>query len=113
LNTTATNLLTFNNGATTPGSTNTSFVNGPVRKVFNAAESFTFPIGVTGTGDEPLGISGAALNDDSLLNIYAVPQSSLAVYTPPILNVSLCDQWDTNKKLRPSANVGLNLVVGC
>ncbi len=64
LNTTLTNLLTFNKGATTPGSTNTSFVNGPVRKIFNAAESFTFPIGVTGTGDEPLGISGAALNDD-------------------------------------------------
>jgi hypothetical protein len=109
LNTTATNLLTFNNGATTPGSTNTSFVNGPVRKVFNAAESFTFPIGVTGTGDEPLGISGAALNDDFTAQYLRSAASALGATTPPILNVSLCDQWTLTKNSAPAANVGLTL----
>jgi hypothetical protein len=109
LNTTLTNLLTFNNGATTPGSTNTSFVNGPVRKTFNAAESFTFPIGVTGTGDEPLGISGAALNDDFTAQYLRSAASALGATTPPILNVSLCDQWTLTKNSAPAANVGLTL----
>jgi hypothetical protein len=109
LNTTGANLLTFNNGATTPGSTNTSFVNGPVRKVFNAAESFTFPIGVTGTGDEPLGISGAALNDDFTAQYLRSAASSLGGVTPPVLNVSLCDQWTLTKNSAPAANVGVTL----
>ena len=110
LNTTATNLLTFNNGATTPGSTNTSFVNGPVRKVFNAAESFTFPIGVTGTGDEPLGISGAtALNDDFTAQYLRSSATSLGGTISPILNVSRCDQWTLTKNSAPAANVSLTL----
>jgi len=110
LNTTATNLLTFNNGATTPGSTNTSFVNGPVRKVFNAAESFTFPIGVTGTGDEPLGISGAtALNDDFTAQYLRSSATSLGGTISPILNVSRCDQWTLTKNSAPAANVTLTL----
>jgi len=110
LNTTATNLLTFNNGATTPSSTNTSFVNGPVRKVFNAAESFTFPIGVTGTGDEPLGISGAtALNDDFTAQYLRSSATSLGGTISPILNVSRCDQWTLTKNSAPAANVSLTL----
>jgi hypothetical protein len=109
LNTTATNLLTFSNGATTSGSTNTSFVNGPVRKTFNAAESFTFPIGVTGTGDEPLGISGAALNNDFTAQYLRSSAFDLGGVTPPILNVSACDQWILTKNSAPAATVGVTL----
>jgi len=109
LNTTATNLLTFTNEATSSSTTNTSFVNGPVRKIFDAAESFTFPIGVTGTGDEPLGISGAALNDDFTAQYLRSAASSLGPTTAPILNVSLCDQWTLTKNSAPAANVGVTL----
>ena len=109
LNTTATNLLTFNNGATTPGSSNTSFVNGPVRKIFNATESFTFPVGVAGTGDEPLGITGAALNDDFTAQYLRSSATAMGGVISPILNVSRCDQWTLTKNSAPPANVGLTL----
>jgi type IX secretion system substrate protein len=102
-------LLTFNNGATTPGSTNTSFVDGPVRKVFNAAESFTFPIGVTGTGDEPLGISGAALNNDFTAQYLRSSATALGGVISPILNVSRCDQWTLTKNSAPAASVSVTL----
>ncbi len=109
LNTTLTNLLTFANGATTPGSLNTSFVDGPVRKVFNAAEIFNFPIGVTGTGNEPLGIIGAALNDDFTAQYLRSPASALGAPIPPLLNVSNCDQWILTKNSAPAANISLTL----
>ena len=109
LNTTLTNLLTFSNGATTPGSSNTSFVDGPVRKVFNLGESFIFPIGVTGTGDEPLGISGAAVNGDFTAQYLRSSAATLGGVTPPILNVSACDQWILTKNSAPAANVDVTL----
>jgi hypothetical protein len=110
LNTTAVNLLTFNNGATTPGSSNTSFVNGPVHKIFNATEAFTFPIGVTGTGDEPLGIAGStALNDDFTAQYLRSSAKALGGVTFPILNVSACDQWTLTKNSVPGANVNVTL----
>jgi hypothetical protein len=110
LNTTAANLLTFNNGATTLGSSNASFVNGPVRKIFNAAEAFTFPIGVTGTGDEPLGIAGStALNDDFTAQYLRSSAKALGGVNSPILNVSACDQWVLTKNSGPGANVSVTL----
>jgi len=109
LNTTLTNLLTFTNEATSSASSNTSFVNGPVRKIFDAAESFTFPIGITGTGDEPLGISGAGLNDDFTAQYLRSSAASLGPVTPPILNVSACDQWVLTKNSAPATSVGLTL----
>ena len=97
-------------GATTPGSSNTSFVNGPVRKIFNATEAFTFPIGVTGTGDEPLGIAGStALNDDFTAQYLRSSAAALGGVTPPILNVSACDQWILTKNSGPGANVSVTL----
>ncbi|PWU24319.1 hypothetical protein C5B42_00060 [Candidatus Cerribacteria bacterium 'Amazon FNV 2010 28 9'] len=109
LHTTLTKLLTFNAEATSSATTNTSFVNGPVRKIFDAAESFTFPIGVTGTGDEPLGISGAALNDDFTAQYIRSSATSLGPVTSPILNVSACDHWILTKNSVAAANVGLTL----
>jgi type IX secretion system substrate protein len=110
LNTTLTNLLTFNSEATSSASSNTSFVNGPVRKIFDAGESFTFPIGVTGTGNEPLGIpSGAALNDDFTAQYLRSSATALGGTLPPILNVSACDYWVLTKNSAPAANVSLVL----
>jgi len=109
LNTTLTNLLTFNNEATSSASTNTAFVNGPVRKIFDAAESFTFPIGVTGTGDEPLGISGAGQNDDFTAQYLRSSAAALGPVTPPILNVSACDQWVLTKNSAPATSVAVTL----
>ena len=109
LKTTSTNLLTFANGATTPGSSNTSFINGPARKIFNGTEPFTFPIGVAGTGDEPLGIAGAALNDDFTAQYLRTPATSLGGVTPPVLSVSNCDQWTLTKNSAPATSVSLTL----
>jgi hypothetical protein len=110
LNTTAINLLTFNNGATTLGSSNASFVNGPVRKIFNATEAFTFPIGVAGTGDEPLGIGGStALNDDFTAQYLRSSAAALGGVNSPILNVSACDQWVLTKNSGAGANVSVTL----
>jgi hypothetical protein len=109
LNTTLTNLLTFSNEATSSASTNTAFVNGPVRKIFDAAGSFTFPIGVTGTGDEPVGISGAGQNDDFTAQYLRSSAASLGPVTPPILNVSACDQWVLTKNSATATSVSLTL----
>ena len=104
-----TNLLTFNAGATTSVSSNTSFVNGPVRKIFNAAEAFTFPVGVTGTGDEPLGISGAAAGNDFTAQYVRSSARALGGVTSPVLNVSACDYWTLTKNSAPAASVSVTL----
>jgi hypothetical protein len=84
-------------------------VNGPVRKIFDAAGSFTFPIGVTGTGDEPVGISGAGQNDDFTAQYLRSSAASLGSVTPPILNVSACDQWVLTKNSATATSVSLTL----
>jgi hypothetical protein len=110
LTTTASNLLILNAGATTSPSSNTAYVNGPLRKVFNAAEAFTFPIGVSGTGDEPLGITGAAGGDDFTANYI---RGSATVLDPditaPIINVSGCDYWTLTKNSGAATSVNVTL----
>jgi hypothetical protein len=64
---------------------------------------------VTGTGDEPLGISGAALNDDFTAQYLRSSATSLGGVTPPILNVSACDQWVLTKNSGAAASVSLTL----
>lgn len=111
LNTSTTNLLTMNAGATCAGSSDASFVNGPVRKLFNNAESFTFPVGVNGTGNEPVTIAGiTAVGYDFTAEYKRVSATGLSnSYLAPILNVSACDHWTVDKNAGPAAGVSLTL----
>jgi hypothetical protein len=106
-----TNIISFNTGATTGVSSNASFVNGPVRKAFNNAESFIFPVGVTGTGDEPLSIGGiTAAGYDFTAEYKRVSATSLDLdMTLPVLNVSGCDHWLLDKNAGPAAGVNVTL----
>jgi hypothetical protein len=58
INTTATNLLTINTAGSVTGTSNASFVKGPVRYVGGSA--FTYPVG-KGTDYQPLSISSTAV----------------------------------------------------
>jgi hypothetical protein len=111
VNSTATNLLTFGAGATTGLSSNTSFVNGPVRKIFNSGETFSFPVGVTGTGDEPLTVDGiSAAGYDFTAEYSRVSATSLSSsYNSPVQFVSGCEHWNLDKNAGPAAGVNVTL----
>src|SRR6185369_5385020 len=100
----------LNAGATTTTSSNTAFVNGPVRKVFNAAETFIFPVGVTGTGDEPLTVGGATASDDFTAEYKRASARSLdPVVIAPIKNVSDCEYWTLDKNSGGATSVSVSL----
>ncbi len=110
LTTTAANLLSLLAGATTSVSSNTTYVNGPVRKVFSAAESFIFPIGVSGTGDEPLTVGGATAGDDFTAEYKRTSATSLDPdVNSPIKNVSACDHWTLDKNSGGATSVNVTL----
>lgn len=95
LTTTATNLLTLNAGATVAGSSNTSFVNGPMRKIGNTA--FTYPLGdvaVSGTPLHPLSITAsAAVGDGYVAQYRGVAQVSGAAKAATLATLSTCEHW--------------------
>lgn len=103
LNTSTTNLVTVSNGGSTTGASNSSFVNGPIVKVGNQA--FTFPVGVSGTGYVPIGISAPSTTTDAFLAQYNRSNASLlGVITAIGLNhVSYCDYWTLNHTAGTSA----------
>jgi hypothetical protein len=94
---TATNVLIFNNDATSSllasNATTTSYVSGPVRKVGN--DAFVFPIGGA-TGFVPLSISAPDNNADAFTAQYirAVPTEKTDITAAGINNISTCDYWD-------------------
>ena len=93
LNTTSSNILSFANGSTTTGGSNTSHVDGPVIKVGNAA--FSFPTGNTGLF-RPITISAPSAATDSYTAQYfkaAHPYGGVATYAPGIVKVSTCEYW--------------------
>lgn len=103
LNTTTTNLITVNNGGSTTGASNSSFVNGPITKIGNQA--FTFPVGAAGTGYIPIGISAPATTTDAFLAQYNRSSgAALGPVTAAGLNhVSACDYWTLNHTAGSSA----------
>jgi hypothetical protein len=93
LNTTTPNILSFANGSTTTGASNTSHVDGPVTKIGNAA--FGFPTGDAGLF-RPVTISAPAAATDSYTAEYfkaAHPYGGVATYAPGIVKVSTCEYW--------------------
>ncbi len=96
--TTATNLLTLENGATyTGGNSNTSYVSGPLRKIGNT--DFVFPIGKINKGYIPFAVSlfGGTLSPatDAFTAEYirSNPNNLGAVTAGGVNHISLCDYW--------------------
>ena len=96
LNTSLLTLITVNNGGSTTGASNSSFVNGPIAKA--GSQAFTFPVGVSGTGYVPIGISAPSTTADVFLAQYN--RSSAAVLglisAVGLDHVSKCDYWTLN-----------------
>lgn len=97
LTTTTTNLLTINNGGGVTGASNASFVNGPIKKIGNVL--FTFPVGVSGTGYVPIGISAPSSATDAFQAQYIrASGKALGTITAAGLNhISACDYWILNR----------------
>jgi len=94
--TTATNLLTLNNGTTVAGSSSTSFVEGPLRKVGNTA--FTFPVGKSGNGIHPISISAPANATNAFTaTYYRQPASSRAAIGSPLTVLSNTEYWGLSR----------------
>ena len=96
LNTTATNLITVNNGGSTTGASNSSFVNGPIAKI--GSQAFTFPVGASGTGYIPIGISAPAATTDVFLAQYNRSSAKTVgtVLASGLYSISECDYWTLN-----------------
>jgi hypothetical protein len=96
LNTTSTNLITVKNNGSTTGASNSSFVNGPIVKV--GEQAFTFPVGASGTGYIPIGISAPSATTDVFLAQYNRSSgAALGPITATGLNhVSSCEYWTLN-----------------
>ncbi|MEI9944975.1 MAG: G8 domain-containing protein [Chitinophagaceae bacterium] len=97
---TTTNLLIFNDNATTSGANNNtvpSFVSGPVRKTGN--DAFTFPVGKTGAGYKLCGISAPASATDAFTaELMRTSATSLGPITASGLKrVSACEYWQLDR----------------
>lgn len=99
LNTDNTNLVTVNDNATVTGASNSSFVNGPVRKIGN--DSFTFPVGRNGSGYVPVAIidnNSGASNTFIAEYFRAVPPNNTNISgTAGVNHISYCDYWSVNR----------------
>ncbi|MBK6828375.1 MAG: T9SS type A sorting domain-containing protein [Chitinophagaceae bacterium] len=99
VNSTAANLLLFNDNATATGAnngTNPSFVNGPVRKIGN--DAFVFPVGKTGAGYRFCSISAPTpSNVDDVFTAEYMRASAAAMgpmTSTGLSHVSNCEYWN-------------------
>ena len=97
LTTTTTNLITVNNAATVTGASDASFVDGPIKKI--GKQAFIFPVGASGTGYVPIGISAPSSTTAAFQAQYV---RSSAVALGPVTafglnHVSSCDYWILNR----------------
>jgi hypothetical protein len=107
LKTTFINLLTLGQGSTVTGVSDSGFVHGPVKKIGNTA--FTFPVGKTGFGYVPIGISnffGGTPTDEFTAEYMRGSARDLGPIgaAPGLVRVSGCDYWVLDKiKLTPES----------
>jgi len=95
INTSSSALLIIANNATVSGSSDSSFVNGPLEKIGNTA--FTFPIG-KGNDYQPLSISAPANITDAFTAQYFNTGQTLGNTTDTtISNLSTCEYWTLNR----------------
>jgi hypothetical protein len=110
ITTTDNNLLTFANGFSSVSNTsNTSYVNGPVRKTGN--QSFTFPVGKNGYY-RPISISAPSTASDQFIAEYfqADPASfsDVTKLEAALNRVSRCEYWNLRRNAG-SSNVNVTL----
>lgn len=95
LNTTATNFINFADNATVSGGSNTSHVDGPVRKTGN--DAFTFPTGDNGIF-RAIGISAPSVVTNAFTAEYFfAPQAFGSTLASPLLIVSGCEYWTLDR----------------
>ncbi|OFX40924.1 MAG: hypothetical protein A2W95_16875 [Bacteroidetes bacterium GWA2_40_14] len=97
--TSALNLLTFNDNATSSSGSNSSFINGPAKKVGN--DAFSFPLGDS-TFWAPLEITAPSLVTDAFTVEYVFAQNPFATYpctncNPSVNGVSRIEYWDITR----------------
>lgn len=103
------NGITFNNNATSAGASDASFVSGPVNKLGD--DAFTFPIGKTGTGYQPLGITAPSSTSANFRAEYMRASGAALgpITAPGLLAVSNCEYWVLDRLATTNGvNVTLN-----
>lgn len=109
INTTDSLLLTMAAGTSVDGGSNSSYVNGPLRKVGNSA--FTFPVGKSGAY-APISISAPAVVTDHFTTYYvkSTPNGSYSRSSKEATldHVSDCEYWILNRT-NGSSNVNVTL----
>ncbi len=104
--TTTTNLLNFSDGAVTSGGSNTSYVDGPVRKTGN--ETFAFPTGDNGVY-RPIAISAPGTASHHFTAQYFNDNQVYGLaMAPGIQNISGCEYW-TLDRTNGTSNVAVSL----
>jgi len=107
INTDATNILVLGNNATVVGGTNTSYVNGPVKRNTVGTGNYTLPTGKGGLY-RPVTIKPSATTASVYqAEFFNTPYSILTV-TSPLTNVDTT-YWDVTKLSGANAAVGLTL----
>jgi hypothetical protein len=94
---TATNLLTFNDGATAAGGSNASYVDGPVQKIGN--DAFTFPVGDNGFYGTIAISAPTSTTDAFTAEYFRASATSVGSITPTsgLKNISGCEYWDLDR----------------
>lgn len=95
INTTTINILTLNDNATSTSGSDTSFVDGPMRKIGN--DAFVFPVG-DDTIWARIGISAPATVTAAFdAQYFNAPYSNTTSITAPLNNVSTVEYWMLNR----------------
>lgn len=108
LNSVGSNYLNIANGATVSGASNSSHVDGKVRKTGNQA--FTFPVGNGGIY-RPITITAPSAATDAFTAQFihsAQTSGNQSTYQLPILTVSSCEYWILDRSMGTS-NVSVTL----
>jgi len=100
-------LLTLSNGTLVTGASNASYVDGKVKKIGNT--TFTFPVGKTGFGYVPIGLSnytGGTTSDEFTAEYIRGNARQLGPVTAfGIDHVSGCDYWTLDKGIGTPTDV--------
>ncbi|MCB9189790.1 MAG: T9SS type A sorting domain-containing protein [Flavobacteriales bacterium] len=94
----AANLLIFNSGAEAYNASNSSHVQGPVRKF--GTQAFTFPVGKSGNRYAPIGITAPTItNDFFTAEYFDIPDYSYDTTSldATLDHVSRCEYWILNQ----------------
>ncbi|MCB0775212.1 MAG: T9SS type A sorting domain-containing protein [Chitinophagaceae bacterium] len=94
LNTTSTNILTIGSTGSSGLGNNSSFVNGPMQKIGSSV--FTFPIGKSGTGIRPIGISNLGSSQTITAEFIRTAPPNRTNLTAGITQISNCEYWTIN-----------------